>query len=317
MTDIIESARQQATDDCVAFAEFITQYKKKQDILYCFFEGYEDQTFYPIRIESYSKAQDYRDYVCGGKEEVLKVHNLIKNHSHYKTTKTAFFVDRDFDSELINDDVYVTPTYSIENFYCFEGSVGKVLRAEFKINVNHSDYTICLENYRHRLQEFNQQILLLNAWLACQADYRSANRMNTRLKIDKKLKRYFDNVVKPDLQTIEDFSVFDSKESLEKIFENSPIIDDQTLNEKIQLFKSVNHTYIFRGKFLIYFLTNYLSRLQSIMGTSNSPFEKQYSCSLRFENTTICTTLSQHAVTSECLKAYVLKVSTGSNLASG
>src|SRR5262245_29790616 len=131
--DLVNYLRTQATTDCVAFTEFMLQYKKGEDTLYCFFEGYEDRMYYPIRIENISNSEKYLDYICSGKDEVLKVHSLIKSNQYYKNIKTGFFIDKDFDDVTYPSDIYVTPTYSIENFYCCQEAFEKILITEFKI----------------------------------------------------------------------------------------------------------------------------------------------------------------------------------------
>lgn len=305
MDNIVEYLRAESTSDCVAYTEFILQYKKGENNLYCFFEGFEDRTYYSIRIENITEVEKYYDFVCGGKDGVKKVYDLIKSNQHYKDVKTSFFIDNDFDNESKSNGIYVTPTYSIENLYCTKEAFEKILISEFKMNRTDDDFNKCLDNYLKLQNQFNEEILIFNAWLSCQSDYRKENDTTTRLKIDKKTKAYFEKIVLPDLNSIKSIPEINTKENLEIIFEDSPIIDNEILNKKIDLLKQVNKTDNFRGKFLIRFLESYLSRLQSIFGVENTHFEKTYSCKLRIENATICSNLSQYASTPPCLKEYL------------
>lgn len=308
MTNIVDYLREQATTDCVAYAEFMLQYKKGEDTLYCFFEGFEDRTFYSIRIDNISNSEGYNDYICGGKDDVLKVHSLIKENPHYKEAKTGFFVDSDFDNTVIPDGVYVTPTYSIENLYCCQDSFKKILISEFKMKRTDRDFEKCLRNYLDLQNKFNQETLVLNSWLACQADYRNTYKIKTRLNIDKKVKAHFDKVVLPDLTSVKPMPEFQSKEKLQALFSDAPLMDDIALETKINEFSAVNQTDKFRGKFLLRFLESYLCRLQSILGMDSSPFENKYSCNLRVEYTTLCSNLSQYAKTCNCLKTYIKSI---------
>jgi hypothetical protein len=285
------------------------QYKKGDDTLYCFFEGYEDRTYYAIRIENISNAEKYKDYICGGKDEVLKVHSLIKQNQHYKSVKTGFFIDKDFDSQAYSDEIYETPTYSIENLYCCKEAFEKILTSEFRLKPEDNDYTKCLSIYLNLQESFNQETFLLNAWLACQADYRNENGIKTRLNIDKRVKVYFDKIALPDLSGIKPFPEFSTKENIEIIFKDAQPIDQNKLQIKISEFQTLNLTERFRGKFLLRFLESFLCRLQSVFGTNSTLFEKKFSCSLRFEYATICSNLSQYAMTGNCLKQYIKKVS--------
>ncbi|MCW3070446.1 MAG: hypothetical protein JWO44_336 [Bacteroidetes bacterium] len=309
MSDVVEYLRQQSTSDCVAYTEFMLHYKKDEDALYCFFEGFEDRTYYPIRIKNISNAANYYDYVCGGKHAVLKVHSLIKANSYYQNVKTGFFVDKDFDSYSLSSEVYITPTYSIENLYCNKTVLEDIIRSEFKMNSSEKDFENCISMYIELQNRFNQEILFFNAWLACQADYRNENNLSTRLNIDKKIKTIFEKIISPNMSEIKSFSEIQTQADIENIFPDSPSIEKEKLDTKIIYFKTVNHPEIFRGKFQLKFLESFLCRLQSIFGIDCSPFEKKHSCSLRFEYPTLCSSLSQYATTTDCLKSYIKSVS--------
>jgi hypothetical protein len=309
MNDIVDLLRLEGTSDCVAYTEFMLQYKKGQDVLYCFFEGYEDPTYYSVRINNFSGIDKKQKYICGGKDDVLKVHSLIKSNSHYSTVKTGFFIDNDFDSQSCSSEIYVTPTYSIENLYCLEDAVGEILDSEFRIRRDSEDYVKCMGIHRKLLAEFNDKTLLFNAWLACQADYRHEHKLNTRLNIDKKAKQYFDNIVFPDLSATKEFVEFSTKESIEELYIDAPKIEGDKLYKKVDEFSGYNYVEKFRGKFQIRFLTNFLTKLQSITGRADSDFSCKYPCKLRFEYATICTTLSQFAITPSCLKDYIYAIS--------
>jgi hypothetical protein len=309
MSVTVEALQEEATTDCVAYTEFMLQYKKGRDYLYCFFEGYEDPTYYAIRVDNVARTEKNHGYICGGKDDVLKVRDLIKQHSYYKTVKTGFFVDKDFDNLTYPVDVYVTPTYSVENLYCVTDSLEKILTTEFRIKNNDSDLAECIGKYLELQNEFNQKTLLFNSWLACQADYRIANGAHVRLNIDKKAKGHFDNIVLPDISGIKNFDDFSTKERIEAIYTEAVIIDNGTLFKKVAEFDSHGQSYFFRGKFQIRFLTSFLSRIQAILGRDNPIWLKKYSCSLRFEHSTICSALSQYAQTPQCLKDYIFLVS--------
>lgn len=306
--DIVERLREEATSDCVAYTEFMLQYKRTNDALYCFFEGYEDRTYYTIRVENISDSS-VTDFVCGGKDDVIKVHSLIKKNPLYQSAKTGFFVDSDFDNYDIPIGIYKTPTYSIENLYCLQESFEKILIAEFKMKRTDDDFKKCIENYKNLKEKFTSEILFFNAWLACQADIRNSQSIKTRLNIDSKVKSFFDKVVLSDLSDIKTLDGLKIKQDIQDIYNNSPEVPDEQLNLKCQIFTDSNQVEKFRGKFLLRFLESYLRRLQSVFGMAYSPFEKKYSCSLRIEYATMCSNLSQYAKTPECLKQYVTKLS--------
>jgi hypothetical protein len=309
MPNIVDVLREEAISDCVAYTEFMLKYKKGEDVLHSFFEGYEDPTYYSIRINTLSSINKYNKYICGGKDDVLKVRNLIKSNTAYSIVKTGFFIDKDFDNQTYPSDVYVTPTYSIENFYCTYEAVQEILDSVFHIKTDSQDNAKCIGAYERLLNEFNNKTIFFNAWLACQADYRNENKLKTRLNIDKKAKHYFDNIVLSDLSATKDFDEFATKDSIEAIYVDAPKVDVDILLKKVDQLKTWNQVERFRGKFQIRFLTNFLTKLQSIVGRPDSTFTEKYSCSLRFEYATICTTLSQFAITPSCLKQYIYRIS--------
>lgn len=153
--------------------------------------------------------------------------------------------------------------------------------------------------------QFTSEMLLYNSWLACQADIRNNLKIITRLKIDNKVKSHFDKIVLPDLTGIKTLDGLKTKQEIQNIYNNSPEVSEENLNAKYEEFINVNPIEKFRGKFLLRFLESYLTRLQSIFGMANSPFENKYSCSLRIENVTMCSILTQYANTTECLKQYI------------
>lgn len=305
MIDIVENFLEESVSDCVAFTEFMLNYKKNEDKLYCFFEGNEDRFYYSVRIDLLASTSNNKTFICGGKEKVLKVYELIKDNNYYKNVKTSFYIDSDFDDNEVNPDIYITPTYSIENLYCTKESFEKILISEFKMNPDEGDFIKCVENYVYIQEKFNEETLLLNAWLACQADYRKEHKTNTYLKIDKNIKTYFDKIVLTDLSSIKELEGIKTKTDIENIFVDSPIIENNKLEEKIEYFKTIDKSNKFRGKFILRLLESYLCRLQSISGINPTMFEKKYSSNLRFEYCTICSNLSQYATTPNCLKNYI------------
>ena len=307
MNDIVDEYLEESISDCVAFTEFMLNYKKNEDKLYCFFEGNEDIFYYSFRIELLSSTNSHRSFVCGGKDKVLAVYDLIKGNDYYKNTKTSFYIDSDFDDGKYEEDIYVTPSYSIENLYCTKEAFTKILISEFKMNPDEKDFNNCINNYLEIQEKFNSEILLLNAWLACQADFRNDNQTTTRLKIDKKTKIYFDKIVLSDLSNINHFEIFKTKESIESIFVDSPIIEANKIESKIEQLRKTDPVITFRGKFHLRLLESYLCRLQSISGVKPEMFEKKYTSNLRYECATICSNLTQYAITPDCLKNYISK----------
>ena len=165
----IDKVREKRKNAEVIFTKFI----KNRDIfnkkLFCFFEG-EDQKYYGIRIEKYTEIneEDIIFYHCGGKEQVLKLYDMLRKD--YANVKKMFFIDKDFDENVEKPEIYVTPCYSIENLYVTENAFKKIMHKEFNINPIDDDYKKCLNDFKRRKKEINSEIIFLNAWIYYQKD---------------------------------------------------------------------------------------------------------------------------------------------------
>ena len=87
--------------------------------IFLFFEGKDDFKYYWGRLSGFIGQQSYETYVCRSKKNVLQLYDMIHNQTQQKKNeKICYFVDNDFEKgSLQNQDIYVTPTYSIENLY--------------------------------------------------------------------------------------------------------------------------------------------------------------------------------------------------------
>jgi len=295
------------------FTLFVQSYKEDARNLYCFYEGKDDTKYYRIRIENISENNNIEWFHCEGKDNLLETYEMIKNlEDYYDLNKLLFFVDKDFSNHIQNEHIYCTPHYSIENFYTQREVVEKIFQDEFKLLKNsklNKDYKKALEKYDELLLKFHNGTLFLNAWLACQNDKRTENKEKHRLNIDDKLKNYFSNIVSTDLQSISDFSDLKNIKSLKNIFPRAYDISETEMNVKLEEFKSKDGTKFFRGKLELKFLVSFLKRIKDELGKRNSKiFSQRYSgISINIEFSSAISSLSQYAITPDCLKKYLRK----------
>jgi len=143
----------------VVFHQFVLLHRKYKTDLFCFYEGKDTQYYFP-RINLVE--ENHHILVCGNKKSVLDAHKLIK--MRYSEFRTKFFIDSDFDvnEELI--DVYITPSYSIENLYCTDKVFSNILKNEFLLNSEDEEYKILMRLYTQRQKEFHKGIRLFNLW---------------------------------------------------------------------------------------------------------------------------------------------------------
>lgn len=299
----------------VAYTNFVTAYSTDNpELIYCFFEADEDKKYYGGRI-TMKYQKEFEDFPCGGRDFVLKAIELITNRTEYNEAKVLFFIDKDYTDDKVEDKLYVTPCYSIENFYSTKDTLKRILNREFNMKEKDENFIKILDLYTTLLTNYHNELLLLNAWLSCQYDIRIKTKMSTRLNINEVLKNYFknnDNMFDVDLNLRANiFDDLKNKDILENtLFNDAPKISDDLLNEKLALFNSsdFNKACMFRGKFELKFFIDFLKKLKE-EATSKDPkiLTKKYKCTLSFKLEDSISVLSQYSNTPYCLIAFLDK----------
>ncbi len=294
----VQEIREARNKGVVAFTRFCQDKKNHSDCVFCFFEG-EDNKYYGPRIEQYAKyaCDKIVSYNCGGRQEVLRVYNLIRNVVEYEDINKMFFIDRDYLplTEKIQH-VYQTPCYSVENFYTSKDSFSRMLSREFCINSIEADFTKCVEDYSMRQQEFHNETLYLNAWLSAQRKAEEQYHEKKISLVDYKVGRLFSEI------SVEKVCVKTPvvKEELLQHFPNAYDISDEEISYEIEYFNSGCPQQLFRGKFEIEFLKKIINNLKE-KNKNNSYFEIKRECVYIDSNVNTLSSLSNYADTPECL----------------
>ncbi|RXJ79450.1 DUF4435 domain-containing protein [Arcobacter sp. F2176] len=299
--DLITELRSNRKTAHVAYTEFTVAYSKNANMIYCFFEGGEDKRYYGTRIKIKYNL-DYEDFDCGGKDNVKKVVKLVEQH--YKDAHTLFFMDKDFSNDVTNNEIYVTPCYSIENFYTNHQVLEEILINEFDMKKTDDDFHLSLELFNNLQNKFHAELLVFNSWLACQYDIKIEQDIKTFLSIDENVKRYFIDIVKANLQEISNFDDLKDINVIQNtLFPEAPKIDMEILEKKIEKFKESNSLGCqYRGKFELKFFVAFLRKLTDELNKKNSTvFKKKRKCKLQFKVENIISVITQHAITAECL----------------
>lgn len=169
MTITVDSLLAKTEEEPVLFTQFVDKVSKYgHGYLYCFVENY-DMPYYSGIISGISNMQ-WTSIRCKSKKNVIGIHDYIKEISIYSSYDKRFFVDSDFDDDAkLDDDIYVTSAYSIENYYVTDECMRKVLETEYEIDpvVDHELYNKTIEHFKTKRDEFHKAILEFNAWYAC------------------------------------------------------------------------------------------------------------------------------------------------------
>ena len=308
--NLVDKLREESSSEHVAYTEFILKLKRKTDRLFCFFEGKNDIKYYGIRIKNITH-QDFEYINCEGKENVIKVYELISKKPEYENIKTSYFIDSDYQAPLEITNIYCLPSYSIENQYVKKSVLKNILNSEFSLDDEDIDFKKVLTLYDSLSSKFHEESTPINAWLACQSDKRIENGIKTHLKIDSTIGSYFKTLIKSKMSEISDLSDLKSWSKINSMFPKSLPLTEDEINVKIDSFKKIDQSNYFRGKFELAFFIDFLSKLQSeICSKSSTIFKSKLRCSLRFEYSTALTNLSIYAETPVSLILYLEKYKT-------
>ncbi|NHH85879.1 DUF4435 domain-containing protein [Cobetia sp. MB87] len=161
----VDQLKDAKSSDSVKFKEFMRIVANNKRPV--FFEG-EDEKYYTIRVNNYYRGIDWVGVNAKGKTNVLALREKIKKHPRYKDINSMFFVDADFDDNsklAAYEDVYVTPCYSVENFYFSEKVFISILSAEFGVSEFNEDsecYRTVLDLYRETVSQYIEAIKPFN-----------------------------------------------------------------------------------------------------------------------------------------------------------
>ena len=268
--EILKKAR---LDAPVVFQEFRNIYIKHKnqdklnDYFYCFYEGKDDSKYYNHRIEGFCECEVSHLHT-DGKENLLKIYRILDRRKNiYKDSQLLFFIDRDYDFFIKNDELkelqkisnlYITPTYSIENFYTTKKAFERILKSEFNILEMDKKFDKLINLFLERQKEFHQIMLDINVWIATQNYFQHTKEKRNipynELGLDKILKISLQNIESKQNNIFEFLEgkyseSFSSEEIKTKFIElqNAFLTNDIQAN--------------FRGKFEIDFLTKFLRLL--------------------------------------------------------
>lgn len=289
--------------DCVEaiFLSYIQQKSSQKMIL--FFEGKDDFKYYCPRIHSIYNEK-HINYNCNGKENVLKIYNMIieKTVEDRKVIK-MFFVDKDYDdnSNIDTNDIYITPTYSIENLYFTDFAIESMIRGEMGLSAeakdDTQDFKIAYDYIREWRDKIIKEILYGNACYSLQI--KKSHGKNCKKPSLTAIKKYNDIV---SIAKLEDIKV--------KLKETYIKMTEEEIKEEYERLKSDPIKFI-RGKYLFEKMPKYINKIveESNKGIEYDGhfFSKKRIMRLNTSELTLISDLSNYAETPRCLQEYIKK----------
>jgi hypothetical protein len=307
----VQEIRASRRKGVVIFTKFCQEKSHHDNYLFCFFEG-EDKKYYDSRIQKYTSYEYTKiiSFNCGGRKEVLKVHDLITKEEIYQSVKKAFFIDRDYEPIEINyNDIYQTPCYSIENLYTSLSAFRKLISREFCINAIEQDFEKCMLDYEKAQKNFHKETLLLNAWIFCQREVERIEQKQLICLKDFKVAHLFKTINIDNIICNNEINL----NEINKLFEDSYPLNQDRLSEVISLFQSQNMQQVFRGKFEIEFLKNIIEDLKR-KNKKQLYFIIHRDCVRVDVNVNPLSSLSEYADTPSCLISFLSRYNESSIL---
>ena len=292
----------EARDNSIAklYLEFDLCKNNNPNAFFAFFEG-KDAPYYSMRIERISN-KEVEPIKCKGKSNVKGIYKYLSKKNEYNRYSTGFFINKDYDDnelEYINNNFYVTPCYAIENFYCNDKCLERILKCELGYNSSDEDFQKIKEDYLKFQNSYNASILLFNSW------YFAVKRKSHELKLslDKELPKGY-------LQyNLEDRSVTQLY-CINSIFndfkDKAPIPNEDELNHaKEQISRDLVQN--LRGKYEMHCLVVFLQRIiEELKGGKPSCLKKK-KVNLNIGDNNAISILAQYAEESDSLQEYVIK----------
>ncbi|PXX98599.1 DUF4435 domain-containing protein [Halomonas sp. LBP4] len=281
--------------------QLLIKHRNNPEALFCIYEG-EDAKYYGVRIDVYCRFEKRIQVPCKGKDDVLRLFERVAKDETLNKAYTAFFVDHDYDGvseRHKNENLYVTPCYSIENFYVTEEAFRNIIVDEFGVSEFQEDQEadILVDNYSRCVRELVSEVKQLNAWLALQVERGSKLNVN-----NVKLTEFVD----VGLHGVE------RKYSLESLLVTFPEAKEVSLEEvkekerELERFGLMNSS---RGKFLLEFLRLYMMEMKSdLVRKEPQFFPRTRKIKFNLTRYNVLSELSQYAVTPNCLKEFLGKI---------
>ena len=225
------------------FQSYITS-KSKKDI-FLFFEGKDDFKYYVSRISSHIGNKEYGIFHCNCKMNVLTIQEMIANKTGIQDDKkNLYFIDRDYDdNEDIPDSIYITSSYSIENYYFTDSAIKRMLIGVVGFSEESEedslDFEIVFDHIVNKRNEIIEEIIYANAWYSLQ------------------MKKSKDSGKFPQMTPLKEYSVVKNLNQIcdfERLVKDSIETTESEMNNAIEVLK-INPVNEIRGKYFTQALT--------------------------------------------------------------
>ena len=279
-----------------AFIKFTNSSEYFSTNVFCFYEG-EDGKYYNQKIKTIL-GNNIIAITVGNKNEVLKIWRKIKNDSSYEKVSKCFFVDRDMDEypKDIDNDLFITPCYSIENLYTTKSALENILQSEFSCEKYDEDYSKCLSKFTELQDQFNEIMIEFNA-LVLLRNKKALGNGKVSLSGIKTT-----NLVTVDIVKVSKHSKYE--QSIAGLKSKLGASDEEILKCVSELKNRGEYNYLFRGKNQLDFFASFIKMMKRLHNNKEF-FGKYRNCvSIDITNNRL-SELSQYAEFPVSLKCFL------------
>lgn len=228
--------------------------KNKSDYVFLFVEGEDDLYFYPQNAKNMFIDKHILPLSCCGKDGVIEVHDILVSDMTDEIV-AGFFVDKDFDDEknkAIPENIYITPTYSVENLVYNQDTYVNLLLGRFGLIPTEASFMKCLELYEILSNQFYSSIHLYNSWIYAQRNLITADK---KLNLPKNLPKNFVSLKPLGIECGYNLN------TIEATYPEAPKVSSEIMNLASEALNNDKPEFRFRGKFNWQFFAHIISLL--------------------------------------------------------
>ena len=287
-------------DDFVVCKQRYFLEKGKRSIV-CFVEGKYDNDYYLDNFRNHL-GEDFGVVVCMNKKNVLKAYDSFYEKDAH-SIKMGFFVDHDFEPSVNNPDIFETERYAIENYYCSEDVLERILR--FGMKIEDEDIIVNARKfYSERFDKFHEVVGEFNAFYSLIKQKELANNTCYKVCLDDKFPKCFADV---------DVERLDKKYTVQDLLNayslENTLIKQTEIDEECKRLKDKNPFVSYRGKYELDFMYKILFKLVDDANKRKSDRIITQSISANLNKKSFMSDYSQYADIALGLNDYLKKIS--------
>lgn len=251
MSELLEELKASRGSSAELKLKLITLRNELPDDYILVFEGDDDRAIYFSWMRYLDANFQYEPFTCDGKKSVLKLKGAVDRDAGGLGRKVLFFVDRDFDdlsSIEVDDSIYVTDGYSVENDLVNADVLDEVLKIEFHCHQAPASRRLVLAAFEDAYAAFIEASSAVNFELFVARRY--------RIELEDDLPKSVHRFVDVGLHAVTALPIHPS----EIVRPIRPIEDSEREASRAQ-FEGFDRRMRFRGKFALSFFMKWLEKL--------------------------------------------------------